>query len=303
MREDSRNYVLVGTFVLAMLVALITWIMLLSGPSGPTDDYHVVYENVMGLKTGVEILYEGYPVGHIEKISPVDQDGRQRYRVDVTVRRGWPIPDDSRATIAAPNLLSGVLIDIAAGRSEALLEPGSEIPGEEAADVFAVAKEVAVTVSEVGEELRSLLESLAADTPEILDNVETFTSEINRTVEQINTLLDPSNVGRVRRILVNLETTTNSFASVADDLNRTRGQVDDLIQRVDEMLDAKHGDVGQAMAELNHSLESVARHIDAITHNLEATTRNMNEFSRQIRENPSVIIRGREADDDSGASN
>ncbi len=37
MREDTRNYVIVGTFVLAMLVALIVWIALLSGRTGATD--------------------------------------------------------------------------------------------------------------------------------------------------------------------------------------------------------------------------------------------------------------------------
>ncbi len=235
-------------------------------------------------------------VGLIEDISPVAQDGRRRYRVDVTVERGWPIPEDSRATITAPGLLSAAVIDIQAGRSETLLEPGSEIPSQEASDVFAI-------VNQLGERLRPLLESLAQDTPHSLENVETFTPEMNRTVEQINLLLDPTNVGRVTRILANLEATTSNFATVAHDLNRTRGQVDDLLQRVDRMLDAKDGEVGQAMADLNHSLESVARHIDAITHNLEATTRNMNEFSRQIRANPGVIIRGREADGDYGGSN
>ncbi len=296
MREDTRNYAVVGTFVLAMLVALITWITLLSDLTRQTYDYHVVFDNVMGLKEGVEILYEGYPVGHIKDISLIKKDWPQRYRVDVTVRSDWKIPEDSLATITAPGLLSAVVINIEAGRSEELLEPGSEIPSEEAADVFAI-------VNEVGEKLQPLLESLAEDTPEILANLETFTTEINRTVEQINLLLDPTNVGRVRQILVNLEATTSHFATVAHDLNLTRGQVDELIQQVEQILDTKDGEVGQAIADLNHSLESVARHIDAITHNLEATTRNMNEFSRQIRENPGVIIRGRAADGDSGASN
>ena len=54
MREDTRNFVVVGTFVITMLVALITWIALLSGRTGATDDYHIVYDNVMGLKTGVQ---------------------------------------------------------------------------------------------------------------------------------------------------------------------------------------------------------------------------------------------------------
>ena len=47
------------------------------------------------------------------------------------------------------------------------------------------------------------------------------------------------------------------------------------------------------MSDLQHTLETVARHVDAISHNLEVTTHNMNEFSRQLRENPGVLVRGR----------
>ena len=133
MRDDKRNYIVVGAFVIMMLVALILWIALLSGRTGATDDYYIVYDNVMGLKTGVEILYEGFPVGHIEGISPGEREGRRSYRVDVSVKRDWPIPEDSVAEITAPGLLSAYVIDIQAGESRTLLEPGSEIEGREAA--------------------------------------------------------------------------------------------------------------------------------------------------------------------------
>jgi phospholipid/cholesterol/gamma-HCH transport system substrate-binding protein len=36
----------------------------------------------------------------------------------------------------------------------------------------------------------------------------------------------------------------------------------------------------------------VARNIDSVTYNLESTSRNFNEFSRQLRENPGVLIGG-----------
>ena len=97
MRNDKRNYIVVGVFVIAMLVALILWIALLSGSTGATDDYHIVYDNVMGLKTGAEILYEGFPVGHIEDISPGEREGRSSYRVYVCVKRVWPFPEDCSA--------------------------------------------------------------------------------------------------------------------------------------------------------------------------------------------------------------
>ena len=64
---------------------------------------------------------------------------------------------------------------------------------------------------------------------------------------------------------------------------------------MDKLFDRNQGEIGHAITDLHDSLEAVARHIDAITHNLELSTRNLSEFSRQIRENPGVLVRGREA--------
>jgi phospholipid/cholesterol/gamma-HCH transport system substrate-binding protein len=52
--------------------------------------------------------------------------------------------------------------------------------------------------------------------------------------------------------------------------------------------------VSEALRELDHSLSAVARHIDAIAADLETSSRNLSEFTRQIREDPGVIVRGRE---------
>ena len=50
--QDSRiNYVVVGAFVAAMLVAFIAVITLLAGRGGPSDDYYTVYGNVGGTWT------------------------------------------------------------------------------------------------------------------------------------------------------------------------------------------------------------------------------------------------------------
>jgi phospholipid/cholesterol/gamma-HCH transport system substrate-binding protein len=81
-------------------------------------------------------------------------------------------------------------------------------------------------------------------------------------------------------------------------LDQTRLQIDALLESVNALVEENRRPVGQAVVDLHESLESVSRHIEAIAHHLEVTTRNMNEFSRQIRENPGVIIRGRALDDE-----
>ena len=101
MGNDQRNYLIVGSFVIAMLAALVIWISLLTGRTGATDRYHVHYANVMGLAEGSEVLFEGYPVGLIDRISAAGGGEDRRFRVDVDVRRGWPIPADSVASITA----------------------------------------------------------------------------------------------------------------------------------------------------------------------------------------------------------
>jgi phospholipid/cholesterol/gamma-HCH transport system substrate-binding protein len=75
----------------------------------------------------------------------------------------------------------------------------------------------------------------------------------------------------------------------------TRAEIDKLLRTVNRLLDRNRGEIGHAITDLHDSLEAVAQRIDAISQNLEVSTRNLSEFSRQIRENPGVLVRGREA--------
>lgn len=288
MKSDRRNYVVVGGFVLAMAAALTVWITLLTGRTGPTDDYSVVYANVNGLKAGTRILYEGFPVGLIEAIDPVERDGQRVFRIDVSIQRGWPIPEDSVAIIAT-GLFSAAVLDVQAGESSTLLQPGSQIPSEEAADVFAA-------VNAAADRLTRVLDDFAESSPRMLADAERFAGEINVAIDQINELLGTSNVERIGRILENIEGGTSDVSRLVSELRETGEDVGALIARTEDLLESEGGDVTEAIEDLNHSLAAVARHIDAITSNLEATTRNLSEFSRQIRENPGVLIRGRETD-------
>lgn len=295
MRDSKTNYVAVGAFVLAMLVALILWIGLLSGRTGATDDYHIVFSNVTGLKTGVEILFEGFPVGMIEDIQPLPE-APLRFRVDVSVKRGWPVPEDSLAVVSA-GLFSAAVINIQAGKSQTLLEPGDQIPSSEAGDSFAAVGTAANRASEVLEELKPTLAALRERVPEITDNVALITTKLDTTVEQLNQVLGQENVDRVGHILTSMDQALADVNTVIGELGETRANIDGLVQKMDGLLQEDKGDLSVAIADLRYSLATLARHVDAISSNLESATRNMNEFSRQVRGNPGVLLRGREAGD------
>lgn len=296
MRESKTNYIAVGAFVVAVVTALIVWITLLSGGTGASDPYTIEFSNVTGLKSGVEILFEGYPMGLIEDIKP--QDGiPRRFRVDVSVKQGWPIPEDSRALISA-GLFSAAVIDIQAGSSKQLLAPGSQIPSSDAGDSFAALGTAANSASEVLEELKPTLAAFRERVPEIMDNVAVVSEGLETTVGQLNQMLGQANVERIESILTNMDRAASEAGTVVRDLGSTRAKMDAVIAKVDQMLEKDQGDLSVAIADLRYSLATLARHMDSISANLEATTRNMNEFSRRIRDNPGVLLRGQGGSDD-----
>jgi phospholipid/cholesterol/gamma-HCH transport system substrate-binding protein len=289
MKSDKRNYIVVGAFVIAMVTALIVWVVVLSDRAGPTDAYYIVYQNVAQLKTGAQVQYEGYPVGSIDSISPEPGDAGMAFRVDVSVARGWPIPIDSVAAIAT-GIFEAAVIDIVGGEKFELVAPGSAIPAREAADLFALANEAADTIGRI-------LDDVAKRTPVMFENLEIVSGELRVVMAQINALLHVDNVDRVGRILSNVEEATDEVDQLLDALRDAGTNVNLLVTNLDRLLDEEDGDLSEAIDHVRHTTAALASHIDAITANLENATRNANEFSKQIREDPSVLLRGRKIEE------
>ena len=61
MKSSRVNYIIVGSFTLAMVTGIVVSVMLLTGRTGATDDYFTTYEDATGLKFGSKVFYMGYP--------------------------------------------------------------------------------------------------------------------------------------------------------------------------------------------------------------------------------------------------
>ncbi|MGD8743061.1 MAG: MlaD family protein, partial [Granulosicoccaceae bacterium] len=89
MKHENINYLVVGSFVLAVLVAFIVVLGLITGRDGDTENYHAYYNSVAGLKYGTIVSYEGYQLGQVENVEPVQDKGKTRYKVTFSVQSGW----------------------------------------------------------------------------------------------------------------------------------------------------------------------------------------------------------------------
>jgi phospholipid/cholesterol/gamma-HCH transport system substrate-binding protein len=302
MKEANRNYIAVGAFVLSMLVAVVLWFAALSGLAVSTDRYYILWDNVMGLKPGTQVLFEGYQIGLIESVerSPDADSGEPNYRVEIEIEKGWPIPHSATAETAAPNFLAAIVINIEGGDSRTILEPGSVIQSEEQGDLLSAAGDAMSKISEVLDFMKPKIEEITNSVGLVLsdENAEQIRSMLETINNRITDVLSAENAQRVDDILTNLSAVAQDMSDLTGGLQTTKTQVNDILGTIEGLIDSSSDDIGHSLVDLHASLEAVSRHIDAIARNLEDTTRNANEFSEQIREDPSVLLRGRDAADD-----
>ncbi len=328
------NYVVVGIFTLAMLVAGIGSIVMLSGRTGETDSYHLIMDNVADVKFGTQVRYEGYPIGQVEQIIPFPVDGRMRFRIDLVIERGWRISVDSVARIGSSNLLSAKTIDIArgAGTGAEALVPGTEIASAPPIDVFSIVSSVAEEfgdlsrdgvkplIKDVGRMTRRLGDSFQSDLSRLMASLnvtasavekraetittrmDTITAELDKSSRNLGRVLSDENVEAVRRVVANVEQTSRTFAATSRNLELTRQKVDQLIQNVDGIVEDNRGAVDKSLTNMQYALRSIARTIDSVMFNIDSTGRNMSEFSRMIRQNPGLLLGGGRRDEISPAS-
>ena len=331
MKSRKINYVIVGGFVIAMLAALTFSMAMLSGHSGDTEDYYVVYDNVSGVGFGTKVLFEGYHVGQVENITPVIEDGALHFRVDMSIIEGWHIPSDSVARKESGGLLSAVTIAISAGDNPEAIEVGEQIDSGVSTSLFDVVSQVASDAGDVTRTgLKPLLEninkqvallgvmleddiptllnqlsttaSVAAErAPVILANLESFIESLNATSAKVDEILNARNVSLVNSSLENIEEGTGNFVAIAGDLQATSTNIDSMINAINEVVSGNKDNLDKTLVDLRYSMESVARHVDAISRNLEGSSRHMYEFSRQIRLNPGLLLGGKPPRDEAVA--
>lgn len=323
MRDSRINYVLVGSFVLAMLVSLVVSIAVISGRTGRTEPYYVVYDNVGGVKYGTKVLFEGFAIGQVEDIQPEREDNKVKFKLRLDVTEDWQIPEDSVARIAASGLLAAVAIDIKGGSSAVLLRPGTQIKSQSGGNLFNAMADIASEVTSLSQTgLRPLIETLnhtvnafgpileqrapqlfdnlvslsadlAAKTPRISTNVEQMTSGMNK-------LFSPDNTRKLEDTIGNVDRTASNLAELTGSLRSSKAKVDSLLATLDKAAADNSETVGAGLKDLRYSLQAVASNIDSVTYNLEGTARNMNEFSREIRQDPGLLLGGNRSRDETG---
>ncbi len=304
MKRESINYFSVGLFVLAAMGVLFFTLYRMVSGSGDRDVYYTRYHNVAGLSAGTLVTYEGYSLGHVETIEPERTDAGIEYKVELMIRKGWQIPEDSIARIYSEGLLADTVVNISEGQASTYLLPGGDLKGEQGVDLFAAMGELAGDFGDLSEHsIRPLLETLNQSVqqlggelqnrlPVILDDVQTLMVKLNASADHLGGVLNAETRVQVRRVLGHVDTAAADLQAMTSGLVEVKRDAQQLIRRLDDMVAHSQPDMEEAISDLQHILHQVSRYSDGILQNLDSSSRNMSEFSRQIRENPARLISG-----------
>ena len=201
----------IGVFVVAVLVMSFFVINYLRGEDIFNKEIELVssYDNVEGLVASAPVYIKGYMAGKVKEVAyqPESDD----FKVICSVLKEFRIPEDSRMTIYAVDIMGGKGVRLDLGESESLVSDGAYLaPAYEA----------------------GLLDGIAAGIGPLLEKVGNTLDSLSVTVSGINSMLADANVASISRTLRHLERTMNNVEAVSATVG---GKSDELNSFIDNL--------------------------------------------------------------------
>lgn len=264
--EPRPHYLMVGIFVLLMAslgVVLILWFSKIELMEQP-NLYAIYFQgSVTGLRENEEVKFRGVPIGKIRKIT-VDKTTVDKVRVLISVYRPELIRVDSVATIEAQGLTGYSYVQITGSTPESPIlevQPGQKYP--------------------VIQSKPSGIESLFAEMPHILEN-------LNNIAKKLNTFLDEKTVVNMQQTIQNIQKVTGELSQGPRSLSLMVQDMREGMKRV-----AKAGDDFSVLS--NHLEQVLAENRQAIHSFTDQGLPNLTRFLEKAQNTAESI--GRVAED------
>ena len=230
----------IGAFVLSVLVISFFVINYLRGKDIFNREMEIcsVYENVEGLVASAPVYIKGYTAG---KVVEVDyQPESDDFKVVCSVLKDFRIPEDSRMTIYAVDIMGGKGIRLDLGTSAVLVEDG---------DMLAPSYEA------------GLMDGLAAGIAPLMEKVGNTLDSLNVTVAGVNKMLGEANQAHITRTLAHLETTMADVKGIARTINGKSSELEALVSNL-STLSAKLGTIADKADHVMGGVSSVVTTLD-----------------------------------------
>ena len=270
------------------------------------DIYFIEFENysVTGLHVGGTVNYNGIPVGRIEEIK-IKPNDVTKVVIKVGLDKGTPIKSDCEAILIWVGITGVKAVEIRGGTNQATdLKPKSFIRrGVSSLDdistrALTIAEKIDVIATNISSmtnpENQANLAGILGKTNSILAATET---DLASTLQSLSVLA--ANAAEMSRKLnssldrVNNVLTSAELDSLVANINNISAQLKEAgIQNLIGQLSETTSKTGSMVSNVDRLLISNRANLTEILESLREASENFNEFSRQIADQPSIILRG-----------
>jgi phospholipid/cholesterol/gamma-HCH transport system substrate-binding protein len=263
--DTHVNYTAVGAFVILLFAAIIfSIIWLSSGFSFEHYSPYIVYmqESVTGLSPDALVEYNGVDVGTVEKIE-INHKNPQLVELLLRVKNNTPITQGTVATLNSRGLTGLTYISLKDKGSD--LRPLTILPGQ--------AYPVIKTAPSLFTRLDTALSKLS--------------SSLNSITESIQSVLNEENQRSIKAILKNLQQVTGMLAANNQKLTTILKNTAKASREFMPLVQSST----TTMQMLQTQMLPTTYHLLA---NLEDASRVFTAVSAEIKQNPAILIRGKD---------
>lgn len=267
-----------------------------------STEVYAYFDRTDGLTAGNYIYVNGVKVGSVKRLELAS--GGDSVKVTMTFDLSVNIPDNSVAYLESSGLLDEKAIVVEQGNSEEMLEFGDTIKG----------------VYRGG-----MMETLKQEGEKLSEDVSESFEKLNRLLAQLNTMIDDDTQGKVKEVLNNLETTSNSISDIFKNKQselelgidhaknflanidtvsmRNKTKVDSVLTGLDNTLtelevlsrDMQHTNtqLDQILTKVNNGEGTLGKMVNDSTlyNNLEGMSSEMHKLIKNINENPRKYLK------------
>ena len=217
--ETRAHYIRVGSFVIAMLGALIVFVLWMSklDLGNKFKIYDIYFEgSVTGLRINEDVRYHGIPIGNVKQIK-VDKKNINRVRVQVSIKDPTLIRENTMASIEAQGLTGFTYIQIQGGTETSPLLKAKE--GEH----------------------HPVIPSQPSKIEMLFNNIPMILANVSQLSENLNALLNQDNRAHVQGILENMHKVSGRLAEGRSSLDTTFQEFQNTLRDIRSLITQNQG--------------------------------------------------------------
>lgn len=255
----------IGLFVIVVLIATYTLINFLRGKDifNNSSDYYTSLANAEGINVSSPVYFKGLKIGAVKSIKYNAQ--RDCFIACLNIKSEYTITSNAVVEIYSSDILGGKAIRINPGDSNLKAGSNDTLPSTVVPDMLSMISE---EIGPMSSQFSSLL------------------SNMNKTFENINVILDSSARKNIEASLSNLNRSLANIATLSSSLNNLAPQIASVIANLDTLSTALGKESGN-FASIVENLDKVSS--DLANAELEATVKSIRGLAESLQ-NPEGSI-------------